>query len=69
MFWGVRSLLGTPTDNLNDMVLQVDETLTRQNLSQKGDTVVIVAGTPLMAAGRTNILKIHRIGDTDVSGP
>lgn len=69
MYWGVRSLVGTTTDNLNDMVLQVDETLTREQVSNDGDIVIIVAGTPLMAAGRTNILKIHRIGDTDVSGP
>ena len=65
LYWGVQTLLGTRTESLNNMVIQVDDILTREGLARDGDTVVIVAGTPLLVGGRTNILKIHRVGEED----
>lgn len=63
MYWGVQAVLGTETDNLNMMLTQVDDTLTREGFAEIGDTVIIVAGTPLLIGGRTNMLKIHRLGE------
>ena len=63
MYWGVQAVLGTETDNLNKMLTQVDDTLTREGFAEIGDTVIIVAGTPLLIGGRTNMLKIHRLGE------
>ncbi|MFO7974467.1 MAG: pyruvate kinase [Candidatus Hydrogenedentota bacterium] len=63
LYWGVQALVGYETDSLNNMLTQVDDTVTREGLAQRGDTVIIVAGTPLLIGGRTNMLKIHRIGE------
>jgi pyruvate kinase len=35
---------------------------------QKGDKVVIVAGSPPGTPGKTNALRVHRIGDAIPSG-
>jgi pyruvate kinase len=35
---------------------------------KKGDKVVIVAGSPPGAPGRTNALRVHRIGDVIAAG-
>jgi pyruvate kinase len=63
--WGVDAIMGSRTSSLNDMVVQVDDLLTQHELARYGDTLVIVAGTPLLVGGRTNILKIHRVGEDD----
>jgi pyruvate kinase len=41
----------------------VDEIVLRRGLANAGDTIVIVAGTPLGGAGKTNMLKLHTVGD------
>jgi pyruvate kinase len=44
------------------MVYQVDQTLRASGLAEVGDTVVVVAGTPIGIAGTTNSVVVHRIG-------
>ena len=48
-----------------DMVAGVEELLLREGLSKKGDTVIIAAGSPLHVGGRTNLLKLHTLGEED----
>lgn len=45
------------------MVTEVEEQLLRHQAAAPGDTIIIVAGTPLSEGGRTNLLKLHTIGD------
>jgi len=46
------------------MVKAVDDILVGQGLAKMGDTVIIVAGTPLAVGGRTNLLKLHTVGES-----
>jgi pyruvate kinase len=50
------------------MVRQVEEALLRIGRCDKGDKVVIVAGSPPGTPGRTNALRAHRIGDAAALG-
>ena len=34
-----------------------------RHLAEPGDTLIIVAGTPLAIGGRTNVLRLHTVGD------
>jgi len=61
--WGVRSLILPPVSDTDDMVTMVERTLLERGLVQRGDAVLITAGTPLMVAGTTNLIKLHRIGE------
>jgi pyruvate kinase len=45
------------------MVRQVDSALLELGRCEKGDKVVIVAGSPPGIPAGTNALRVHRIGD------
>ena len=50
-------------DHTDEMVRQVEQPLLEIGRCQKGDSVVIVAGSPPGTPGSTNALRVHRIGD------
>ncbi len=61
--WGVETFIVPPVVHTDDMVKQVESALLDVGRSQKGDKVVIVAGSPPGTPGKTNALRVHRIGD------
>ncbi|GHC64824.1 pyruvate kinase [Streptomyces flavofungini] len=63
--WGVETFLGPHVESTDAMVQQVDEQLLKIGRCQKGDIVVITAGSPPGVAGSTNLVRIHRIGEDD----
>ncbi|MFE7131411.1 pyruvate kinase [Streptomyces sp. NPDC057638] len=63
--WGVETFLGPWVDSTDAMVAQVDEELLRIGRCERGDIVVITAGSPPGVAGSTNLVRIHRIGEDD----
>ena len=63
LMWGVNSFVVEDFDLIDHMVKRVDALLIEQELAKLGDTVIIVAGTPLIVGGRTNLLKLHIVGE------
>jgi pyruvate kinase len=63
LYWGVKSLKIGPVRHTDEMVGVVEKKLLESNLAKKGETLVITAGTPLMVAGTTNMIRLHRVGD------
>ncbi|WP_329115813.1 pyruvate kinase [Streptomyces sp. NBC_01465] len=63
--WGVETFLGPRVESTDEMVAQVDELLLRVGRCQKGDVVVITAGSPPGVAGSTNMVRVHHIGEDD----
>jgi len=47
----------------DEMVHTVDRALVELNRCAIGDKIVIVAGSPPGSPGKTNALRVHRIGD------
>ncbi len=47
----------------DEMVHAVDSALVSLNRCAIGDKIVIVAGSPPGSPGKTNALRVHRIGD------
>jgi pyruvate kinase len=66
--WGVETFIVPPARHTDEMVRQVETALLDIGRSQKGDLVVIVAGNLPGTPGRTNALRVHRIGDAIASG-
>ncbi|WP_174372154.1 pyruvate kinase [Nocardia araoensis] len=63
--WGTETFI-VPTVNSTDaMIHQVDVALLSMDRYQKGDLVVIVAGSPPGTVGSTNLIHVHRIGEED----
>ncbi|QYX80825.1 pyruvate kinase [Streptomyces akebiae] len=63
--WGVETFLGPRVDSTDAMVAQVDELLSQYGRCEKGDVVVITAGSPPGVAGSTNMVHVHHIGEAD----
>ena len=65
VMWGVNAFLIEDFELIEHMVKRVDALLIDNNLAKHGDTIIIVAGTPLIVGGRTNLLKLHTIGEEE----
>lgn len=64
LFWGVYPVLVTPSRNTDDMIDQAVRAATEVGLVKDGDTVVLTAGIPAGVPGRTNLIKVHTIGNS-----
>jgi pyruvate kinase len=65
--WGAETFIVPAVGHTDDMVRQVEAALLDIGRCEKGDVVVVVAGSPPGTPGRTNALRIHRIGDAVAS--
>ncbi|MGO9781341.1 MAG: pyruvate kinase [Streptosporangiaceae bacterium] len=61
--WGVETFIIPSARHTDEMVRQVETALIETGRCQPGDRVVIVSGSPPGTPGRTNALRVHRIGD------
>ena len=62
LFWGVFPGTMKPLQNTDEMVSELERVLLREGLVKKGDPIVIIASSPLSLRGKTNLMKLHRIG-------
>ena len=61
--WGVETHLTPQYRHTDEMVLGVDRLLLGEGRVERGDVVVIVAGSPPGIPGSTNAVRVHVIGD------
>jgi len=61
VIWGVRAEVVEHSDDLDVMIARAEEHLVARGVVDPGDTVILVAGTPFVEGGRTNLLKLHTI--------
>jgi pyruvate kinase len=59
--WGVTPLTMKPLKHTDEMVVAVEKDLRQKRMVKKGDTIVIIASSPLSTSGRTNFMRLHRI--------
>jgi pyruvate kinase len=62
--YAVCPVLAPDVASTDEMLGQMDRILTEQGCVKKGDTVVFLAGQPIGRPGTTNLMKLHRIGDS-----
>jgi pyruvate kinase len=60
--WGVETFLVPMVGHTDEMIREVDKSLTESGRIAEGDRVVIVAGSPPGVAGQTNMIRVRRIG-------
>jgi pyruvate kinase len=61
LYWGVVPRILEPLNDVEPMVKRVEEELLSRELARRGDRVVIVFGTPIGIAGKTNSIRLHQI--------
>jgi pyruvate kinase len=65
MTWGTETFLVPSFDSTDAMVQQVDQAMLELGTYQRGDLVIIVAGSPPRTVGSTNLIHVHRLGEDD----
>jgi pyruvate kinase len=63
LVWGVTPLRLDEFADTDAMIANAMEAACRRGLVHQGDLVIITAGVPLGGTGRTNLLKVHRVGE------
>ncbi|MGI9950895.1 pyruvate kinase [Moorellaceae bacterium AZ2] len=63
LVWGVEPLLVGRAQGTDEMVQAAVNAAVASGQVQEGDLVVITAGVPAFIPGRTNLLKIHIVGE------
>lgn len=63
IYWGVYPKLLRPLSSTDEMIREVERSLLSERLARKGDRIVITASTPILGYGKTNLLKLHTIGE------
>ncbi|MEX2015809.1 MAG: pyruvate kinase [Candidatus Hydrogenedentales bacterium] len=64
LIWGVEAVLAIEPVDTDEIGPLVDDVLLRNGLSEPGETVIIACGMPLAMQTRTNMLKIHTVGES-----
>src|SRR5690242_15156596 len=65
MTWGTNTHIVPRVESTDQMIQQVDHAMLEMGKYQKGDLVVIVAGSPPGTVGSTNLIHVHRLGEDD----
>ena len=60
--WGAETFLTPEVTQTDEIITQVDEALLKNPKYERGDMVVIVAGSPPGIPGNTNMIHIHILG-------
>jgi pyruvate kinase len=63
LIWGVDTAVTVEMHHVEEVIPTVERHLLDSGLARPGDTLAIVAGTPLAVGGRTNLLKLHTVGE------
>lgn len=64
LVWGVRPLLVPEYSNIDEMISVTVRAAHDAKLVHRGDLLVIIAGVPFGVGGQTNLLKVHRVGES-----
>lgn len=62
--YGVRAIVAPDISSTDGMLAWMDAELLRRGLATAGDGVVFIAGQPIGRPGTTNLMKLHRVGET-----
>lgn len=65
IYWGVKPLLMRMLKNTDEMVFEVEKMLINLKLARNGNIIIITASSPIKKQGKTNFMKLHRIGEGD----
>ncbi len=63
LYWGVTPKIMKLPKTTDEMIENVEASLLKERIVKKGDRIVITSSSPLSTKGKTNFMKLHRIGE------
>lgn len=64
LWWGVHSVVTEFREDTDAMLAHAEDELLRRGLVEPGDVLVVTGSAPIIARGRTNFVKVHRVRRT-----
>ncbi len=61
LWWGVHPVVIEFREDTDAMLVHAEEELLRRGLVEPGDVLVVTGSAPIIARGRTNFVKVHRV--------
>jgi pyruvate kinase len=68
MSWNIKPMLSEFIGTQKELFESVMQKAVDSKIVEKGDTIIMIAGIPTGSSGKTNMMKIHKIGDAVVGG-
>jgi len=65
LLWGVEPRLVREVTDVDQLALAAEAVLLRERLVDRGDLICLVAGTPFAIRGKTDMIKLHRVGGSE----
>jgi len=62
LYWGVSPHVMKFPDNTDKMISESEKALLKYGIVKKGDAIAIIATSPFAQGGKSNIMKLHRVG-------
>ena len=63
LFWGVEQFHIDKKEHFSEMLKSANDFLLEEKNFNKGDKVIVVAGTPPNMEAATNLIRVHNLGD------
>jgi len=63
LYWGVIPKIMRRLTTTDEMIREVEKSLIEERIVKRGDGIVITSSSPLSTPGKTNLMKLHRIGE------
>jgi pyruvate kinase len=64
LVWGVTPLLVGEYHTVDDMIAKIVKAANAAGFVKRSDVLLIIAGVPFGIGGQTNLMKIHRVGES-----
>ncbi len=63
LYWGVDPIVMPLLESTDRLISAVEDLLLKQKLLRKNDRIALLSGIPLEVRGKTNMLKLHVVGE------
>ena len=62
LYWGINQHIMKFPRSTDEMISETEKVLLRKRIVKKGDSIIIIATSPFALGGKTNIMKLHKVG-------
>ncbi len=63
LYWGIKPMIMKLPSTTDEMIKGIEKVLLTEKIVKKGDNIVITSSSPLSTRGKTNFMKLHKIGE------
>lgn len=62
LYWGINPHIMRFPRSTDEMIAETEKAMLEKKLVKKGDSLAIIATSPFTLGGKTNIMKLHKVG-------